>query len=140
MKYLMIGRFSERFANGAVAGSGFAFAVLIISAVYAATLNYTVPMNTVSTGSGLSALEWNKMVANFGTLDAQLTTVTTAIVPRGAIMAFFGASCPSGWNTADGTGDEKKTDGTLGTLDLRGEFIRGLDNGRGLDTGRTLGS
>jgi phage-related tail fiber protein len=31
-------------------------------------------------------------------------------------------------------------DGTNGTLDLRGEFIRGWDNGRGVDAGRSLGS
>ena len=30
--------------------------------------------------------------------------------------------------------------GANGTVDLRGEFIRGLDNGRGVDTGRTLAS
>jgi phage-related tail fiber protein len=29
-------------------------------------------------------------------------------------------------------------DGTNGTVDLRGEFIRGWDNGRGADAGRAL--
>lgn len=46
-------------------------------------------------------------------------------------MAFNLSTCPTGYITADGTS---------GTPDLRGEFIRGLDNGRGIDTGRTLGS
>ncbi|MFZ2255866.1 MAG: hypothetical protein WAW59_02445 [Patescibacteria group bacterium] len=31
-------------------------------------------------------------------------------------------------------------DGTPGTPDLRGEFVRGLDMGRSIDTGRTLAS
>jgi phage-related tail fiber protein len=31
-------------------------------------------------------------------------------------------------------------DGTNGTVDLRGEFIRGWDNGRGVDAGRGLGT
>ncbi len=52
-------------------------------------------------------------------------------VPAGAIMAFDLATCPTGWAAADGT---------AGTPDLRGEFVRGLDNGRGVDVGRTLGS
>jgi prepilin-type N-terminal cleavage/methylation domain-containing protein len=41
------------------------------------------------------------------------------------------ATCPSGWIVADGNN---------GTVDLRGEFIRGWDNGRGADPGRTIGS
>ena len=31
-------------------------------------------------------------------------------------------------------------DGSGGTVDLRGAFIRGVDAGRGLDPGRTIGS
>ena len=48
------------------------------------------------------------------------------------VYSFFNmVSCPSGWIAADGTN---------GTIDLRGMFVRGLDNGRGLDAGRLLGS
>lgn len=44
--------------------------------------------------------------------------------------AFFNATaCPAGWLAADGTN---------GTVDLRGEFIRGWDNGRGVDFDRGL--
>jgi hypothetical protein len=39
--------------------------------------------------------------------------------------------------TTFGSGDGSTT---FNIPDLRGEFIRGLDNGRGVDTGRTLGS
>ena len=46
--------------------------------------------------------------------------------------AFFNlSSCPAGWIAANGAN---------GTVDLRGEFIRGWDNGRGVDTGRGLAS
>ncbi len=57
--------------------------------------------------------------------------VTAASIPSGAVMAFNLASCPSGWRAADGT---------AGTPDLRGEFVRGIDDGRGVDVGRALAS
>jgi hypothetical protein len=47
------------------------------------------------------------------------------------VRAFNSSGCPSGWQAADGTN---------GSPDLRGVVIRGLDNGRGLDGGRTLAS
>ena len=52
--------------------------------------------------------------------------------PAGAVMAFNLESCPDGWVEADGTG---------GTPDLRGTFIRGMngdENGR--DVARALKS
>jgi len=58
----------------------------------------------------------------------------TIVTPVGGVMFFNLGACPTGWVAADGTN---------GTPDLRGEFIRGMDNGRGIDTptgGRTLGS
>lgn len=96
--------FFEKFLNGVITGLGFTAIVLIISVVYATTLNYSVPVSRVSSGSGLSATEWNKMISNFESLDAQLTNVTTQVttlnttnVPSGAIMYFDMTSCPSGW-------------------------------------------
>ncbi len=48
------------------------------------------------------------------------------------VYSFFNmVTCPSGWIAADGSN---------GTIDLRGMFIRGLDNGRGVDPGRGLAS
>ena len=52
-------------------------------------------------------------------------------LPSGAVLAFFLQSCPAGWVTADGTN---------GTVDARGNAIRGLDLGVGRDPGRTIGS
>lgn len=75
----------------------------------------------------------------------------------GAIMAFAMTSCPSGWIAADGLAKSRATyanlfaaigaaigpgDGvsTFDIPDLRGEFIRGIDSARGIDSGRILGS
>lgn len=66
-------------------------------------------------------------------VDAAITTGVGGIsaIPSGAVMAFNLSSCPSGWLAANGTAV---------ALDLRGEFIRGLDSGRGVDASRTLAS
>ena len=39
--------------------------------------------------------------------------------PSGAVMAFNLAACPVGWSAADGTN---------GTPDLRGQFVRGIND------------
>lgn len=49
-------------------------------------------------------------------------------VPSGMIAFFYTGACPSGWIHANGTPD------------LRGEFVRGLDSGRGADVGRVIGT
>ena len=50
---------------------------------------------------------------------------TTDSIPKGAIMAFNLASCPTDWSPADGNS---------GRPDLRGYFIRGLYSGRDAST------
>jgi microcystin-dependent protein len=77
-------------------------------------------------------------------------------IPVGTIIAFAGAVAPRGYLLCDGTAYSRITYedlySVIGTLygsmdgatfkvpDLRGEFLRGVDNGRGVDTGRALGS
>jgi hypothetical protein len=78
-------------------------------------------------------------------------------VPSGAVMVFAMNSAPSGYLACNGTAVSRTTyaalfaaigttygagDGsTTFTLpDLRGEFLRGIDNGRGVDSGRAFGS
>jgi microcystin-dependent protein len=75
----------------------------------------------------------------------------------GAVFMFGGLNCPTGSLPADGRALGRTTYTALfnaiGTLhgagdgsttfnlpDLRGEFVRGLDGGRGVDVGRTVGS
>lgn len=77
--------------------------------------------------------------------------------PPGAVMHFALEDCPAGWIKANGAiaarasfpalyaaiGDTFGAgDGstTFGLPDLRGEFVRGLDDGRGVDTDRGLGT
>jgi microcystin-dependent protein len=86
----------------------------------------------------------------------QLTDFTRAAaapLPAGMVAPFAAAACPAGWLTADGSAVSRATyaglfavlggmwgggDGssTFGLPDLRGVFVRGLDNGRGFDAGR----
>lgn len=101
------------------------------------------------------------------TVSGTLTTTTLAAtnltiggispVPPGEVAAFARNTCPAGWVAADGTAISRTTyanlyaavgtawgvgDGvtTFNVPDLRGEFIRGWDNSRGVDSGRAFAS
>lgn len=80
-----------------------------------------------------------------------------AAVPAGAVFYFAANSAPSGYLEANGAAISRTTysalfavvgttfgsgDGssTFNLPDLRGEFLRGWDNGKGTDSGRTFGS
>lgn len=80
-----------------------------------------------------------------------------AIFPAGAVLFFAMNDAPVGWKVCDGSLVSRATYAALfaaiGTIygagdgattfrlpDLRGEFIRGVDGGRGVDAGRVLGS
>ena len=51
--------------------------------------------------------------------SAEINQNFAIAAPEGAVMAFYLADCPEGWTVADGEN---------GTPDLRGRFIRGMDN------------
>ncbi|GAB7079888.1 tail fiber protein [Megalodesulfovibrio paquesii] len=78
-------------------------------------------------------------------------------VPAGAVLAFAMPAAPAGWLKCNGAAVSRTTyaalfaalgttfgagDGstTFNLPDLRGEFVRGWDDGRGVDASRTLGS
>ncbi|QDD91328.1 phage tail-collar fiber domain-containing protein [Pseudomonas oryzihabitans] len=78
-------------------------------------------------------------------------------VPAGTVVYFAGTTAPAGWFKANGAAISRTAYGelfaALGTFhgagdgfttfnlpDLRGEFIRSLDDGRGVDKGRGLGT
>lgn len=82
---------------------------------------------------------------------------STAYVPSGAVFWFAANAAPSGYLECDGAEVSRSTyaalfgvvgetfgagDGstTFKLPDLRGEFIRGWDDGRGIDSGRSFGS
>lgn len=58
-------------------------------------------------------------------------SAATSGVPAGVIAYFSLPACPTGWAMANGAN---------GTIDVRGEFIRAWDAGRGVDAGRALRS
>jgi phage-related tail fiber protein len=87
-------------------------------------------------------------VSNFGVPIGAVFHLATSTVPTGYLKC-NGDTVPNGSGTIQGvTADFSalyaslgSTYGSAGKLpDLRGEFIRGFDDGRGIDTGRTMGS
>lgn len=99
-----------------------------------------------------------KLQTNGAGADPSWATVTSGdAIPAGAISAFGMNTAPSGWLECDGATVSRTTYATLFTAigttfgvgdgsttfklpDLRGEFIRGWDDGRGIDSGRAFGS
>lgn len=90
-------------------------------------------------------------------LTQHLAALSAILTPPGAVQAFARATPPTGWLRANGAAVSRATynslfaaigttfgsgDGstTFNLPDLRGEFIRGLDDGRGVDAGRLLGT
>ena len=87
----------------------------------------------------------------------QLNQEVAVAAPPGVVMTFATPTVPTGWLEANGAAISRTTYsalfGAIGTTfgdgdgsttfnlpDLRGEFLRGWDNGRGVDSGRAFGS
>lgn len=109
-----------------------------------------------------------KLINNLtsGGTDAALTAeqgkvlaglIANAGTPSGTVIWHAGSSAPAGYLKANGAAVSRTTyaalfaaigttygagDGrsTFNLPDLRGEFVRGWDDGRGIDNGRTFGS
>ncbi|PRP72654.1 hypothetical protein BUE93_01080 [Chromobacterium amazonense] len=96
-------------------------------------------------------------LAGYGINDGATSTQVNAAAPAGMVAYFAMPQAPNGWLVADGRAVSRKDypalfiaigglygngDGstTFGLPNLCGEFIRGWDNGRGVDTGRAIGS
>jgi len=103
----------------------------------------------VTSGWRLTSDRWNEMVNKLLDLDSRGSSIDTRVttlestggVPSGSVMAFNLNICPQNWSLADGTG----VSGDFVNLDLRGQFVRGLDDSApsiGIDpeSPRTLGS
>lgn len=77
-------------------------------------------------------------------VDTQVASVGASSVPAGAIMAFYRNAAPTGWLECNGQSVAAYPNlvalGLTNAPDLRGEFVRGWDNGKGTDPGRALAS
>jgi microcystin-dependent protein len=125
------------------------------ASAHAATVyNSTVAGNTTAAGTGVT------IPAGLATAiwtDGTNFSAQTSSVPTGAVFYFAMNAAPNGYLEADGTAISRTTyaalfaavgttfgsgDGssTFNLPDLRAEFIRGWDDGRGVDTGRVFGS
>lgn len=90
-------------------------------------------------------------------LDVYSTTETDQKAPSGMVAYFAQSTAPTGWLKANGAEVSRTIysdlfdaigtqfgsgngSTTFNLPDLRGEFIRGWDNGRGVDSGRAFGT
>jgi len=127
------------------AGAPFSGTAAMLNVLNAFTVSPTVP--TPAPGDDSQRVASTAFVANMGKIST----------PPGAVAHFAVSSAPSGWmkangalvsrtayaslfasiGTAFGAGDGSTT---FALPDLRGEFIRGFDDSKGVDAGRTIGS
>ena len=113
-----------------------------------ASLGFTPVNKTGDTMTGiltLSAGPVNALDASTKAyVDAQVVAAGPGLVPAGAVMAFYRSTPPTGWIECNGQSAAAYPNlvaiGVITTPDLRGEFVRGWDNGRGVDPGRALGT
>lgn len=144
----------------ATAGQGFPLVI-----VNTGSGTVTVDGDTSETINGSTSITINPDAAIFLTTDG--STEWTGIISlgirqtnygiAGEVRSFAFSSPPTGWLECDGSAISRTTysdlfsaigttfgngDGstTFNIPDLRGEFVRGWDNGKGTDSGRTFGS
>lgn len=144
---------SVEVATAVVTSSGSADADKLVALGNTGKFDSSVlPVATASTlggikqGTGISIAE-----------DGTTSVIVSAIIPPGAVQYFAMATAPAGWLAADGSAVSRTEyadlfaaigtsfgsgDGstTFNLPDLRAEFIRGFDRGRGVDSGRVFGS
>lgn len=124
-----------------------AIAALATNGVIVKTGAGTAATRTITAGTGITVTDGDGVSAN--------PTISSGYA--GEVSFFARNSAPSGWLKANGAAVSRTTYATLfaaiGTTfgvgdgsttfalpDLRGEFLRGWDDGRGVDTGRVFGS
>jgi len=125
--------------------SGAPFVALKSPASLSGNLTFTLPASIVNGGF--------LQTDSSGTLSFS----TPDSVPTGCVFCRAVASIPAGYLECNGTAVSRTTyaalfavigtqygagngSSTFNLPDLRGEFVRGFDNGRGVDSGRSIGS
>lgn len=111
-----------------------------------------VDLDALATEANASETELTAATSNI----SALTSALALAAPIGAIVAWAKNTAPTSWLECNGAAVSRTTYATLfaitgttfgagnGTTtfnipDLRGEFVRGWDNGRGIDSGRAFG-
>lgn len=136
---------------------------LTLGQSYPANTRITL-VNNEPAGSAPAPLERDKNLSDVpnkgaarSALDVYSKAEAEAIVPPGAVMYFARNTAPPGWLKCNGAAISRtaysKLFAAIGTAfgagdgfttfnlpDLRGEFVRGWDDGRGVDGGRAFGS
>lgn len=121
-------------------------------------------VNNEPAGSAPAPLERNKNLSDVADKDTSRTNLdvfskseTRQMAPAGLVASFARQTAPTGWLKANGAAVSRTAysdlfaaigtawgagDGvnTFNLPDLRGEFIRGWDDSRGIDAGRVFGS
>lgn len=121
-------------------------------------------VNNEPAGSAPAPLERSKNLSDVAdkatsraNLDVYSKAEVNARLPASAVVYFPRTTAPSGWLKANGAAVSRTAyadlfsaigttfgagDGvnTFNLPDLRGEFVRGFDDGRGVDAGRAMGS
>ena len=103
------------------------------------TSGFSVITNNSSNNPIPSAFDFQVNATN-ATLPATLT-IEGALNPTGSVTMFAGATVPAGWLECNGQAAPSALAAVLGQAnvpDLRGEFVRGWDNGANVDAGRAL--
>jgi len=110
-----------------------------------------------NTFTGAQTLPGNATASLQAIPKQQLDEAVASVIVAGSVQAFAMSTAPTGWLKANGAAVSRTTyaalfaaigttygtgDGstTFNLPDLRGEFVRGWDDGRGVDSGRTSGS
>ncbi len=105
----------------------------------------------------MKVIEGAGLTPSINTYDQLLTAIPIITVRPGMVSFFAMSTAPTGWLKANGSVISRATfarlftaigttfgagDGstTFAIPDLRAEFIRAFDDGRGVDTGRVFGS
>jgi len=94
----------------------------------------------IGTGSPQVKLDVNGFIKATG---IQINGENGGLSPVGSVTMFAGATVPDGWLECNGQTAPSALAAVLGTSnvpDLRGEFVRGWDHGRGVDSGRGIRS
>ena len=129
---------------------------------FSSTCNWLTGDNSKNIRPGAGIIDCTGSV---GTNNQVLSSTGTALqwkdlygdTPVGSVQYFASSTAPTGWLVADGSAVSRTTysalfivigttygsgDGstTFNLPDLRGQFVRGWDDNRGIDTGRAFGS